>query len=120
MQGLWFVVPVLVVAAALWSAGLWLFVRAGMPTRRKLTWIGVLVVVGVFAGVVLPLYQLWTKFLWVMAIVPVVAAADVLLLRAARGVTYWVRACGFEVVTTFAVAAATRYVLGFLHVIGRR
>ncbi len=119
MQRLPVVVPVVIAAAALWAAGLWLFLRAGMPARRKFAWICVLVVVGVFAGIVLPLHDLWTKFLWVMAIVPVVAAADVLLLRA-RGITYWIRACGFEVVTTFAVAAASRYLLGLLHVVGPR
>ncbi len=120
MPSVWVVLPVLGVAAALWSAGLWLFLHAGMTARRKVSWVGVLAVVGVFAGIVLPLPDLWTKFLWVMAIVPVVAVVDVFLVRASRGLTYWIRACGFEVVTTFAVATATRFALGFLRVIGPR
>ncbi len=120
MPPLWLLVPVLVATTALWSAGLWLFLHAGMTTRRKVSWVGVLVVVGVFAGLVLPLPDLWTRFLWLMAIVPVVAVADVFLVRASRGLTYWIRACGFEVVTTFSVAAVTRFVLGLLHVTGPR
>ncbi|TMQ70046.1 MAG: hypothetical protein E6K81_13500 [Candidatus Eisenbacteria bacterium] len=52
----------------------------------------------------LPLGQLWSKFLLLLAILPLLAAADVWLLRSGRGFTFWVRACGFEVGTVFAAA----------------
>jgi hypothetical protein len=107
---------VLVVSAALWGAGLWLFVRADMTKRWKVAWSGFLVLIGVCVGVVLPLHDVWNRFLWVMAVLPLIAAADVLLFRATRGLTYWIRACGFEVVTVFAVATAARYALDFVGV----
>jgi hypothetical protein len=44
----------------------------------------------------------------VLLVLPALALADVLLLRSERGVSFWVRACGFEVVTVFAAAAAAR------------
>ncbi len=106
--GFSFVGPLLVVAAAFWVAGLRLFVRADMTRRWKLGWCGFLVLIGVAIGVVLPLGQLWRKFLLIMVLLPVIAVADVYLLRTRRGLSYWIRACGFEVGTVFAVAAAAR------------
>ena len=102
---------VLVVSAALWAAGLRLFVRSGMTQQRMAAWCSFLLLIGVCIGVLLPLRDVWHKFLWVMAILPAIAAADVFLFRSSRGLTYWIRACGFEVVTVFAVAAAARYAL---------
>lgn len=68
-------------------------------------------VVGFGIGAVLPLGQLWSKFVVVLLILPALALADVLLLRSGRGVAFWVRACGFEVVTVFAAAAIARVLL---------
>ena len=55
----------------------------------------------------LPLSQVWTKFLLLIVILPVLGLADVLLLRSGRGLSFWIRACGFEVCTVFGVAAAS-------------
>jgi hypothetical protein len=104
----------LALCAACWVAGLWLFVAADLPKRRKLAWVSVLVIVGVCVGVVLPTEQVSGKFLWAVALLPLVAAADLLLFRSGRGLSYWLRACGFEVVTVFAAAAAVRYTLDVL------
>jgi hypothetical protein len=69
------------------------------------------VLVGIGIGVVLPLRQVWSKFLLTIVIVPVLGLADVLLLGSRRGLSFWIRACGFEVCTVFAVAAAARLLL---------
>jgi hypothetical protein len=58
---------VLVAGAALWLAGLRLFLRAGLSRARRLV-----------------------------------------LLRSGRGLSFWIRACGFELGTVFGVAALTR------------
>ena len=107
---------ILIVSAALWAAGLRLFVRSSLGRRWKVAWTAVLLLIGVCIGVVLPLQDVWKKFLWVMAVLPVIAAADVFLFRSSRGLTYWIRACGFEAVTVFAVAAAARYALDAAHI----
>lgn len=111
MPGAAAVAPVLVVAAALWGAGLSLFLQSRMTTRRKIAWSCFLVLIGLCVGVVLPLRDIWNKFLWMMAVLPLIAAADVFVFRSTRGLTYWIRACGFEVGTVFALAAAVRYAL---------
>lgn len=113
MPGALVVSSVLAVSVALWGAGLSLFLRADMTTRRKVAWSGFLVLVGIWVGAVLPLPQVWTKFLWIMAILPLIAVADVFLFRSRRGLTYWIRACGFEVMTVFAIATAARYALDY-------
>lgn len=59
----------------------------------------------------LPLAQLWSKFLLVLTILPILALADVWLLRSGRGFSFWVRACGFEVCTVFATAYVARSLL---------
>jgi hypothetical protein len=46
-----------------------------------------------------------------IVILPVLGLADVLLLRSGRGLSFWIRACGFEVCTVFGVAAAARVLL---------
>mgnify|MGYP001558774424 CR=1 FL=1 len=96
-------------AAALWMAGLRLFLRADLSRRRKLGWACFLILVGIGIAVALPLDQVWSKFLLVLAILPLLGAADVFLLRSGRGLSYWVRACGFEVGTVFAAAGVARY-----------
>ena len=96
-------------ASILWLAGLRLFLRSDLSGRRKVAWSAFLLLVGIGIGVVLPLAQVWTKFLLLIAILPVLGAADVWLLRSGHGVSFWIRACGFEVCTVFAAAAVARY-----------
>ena len=102
---------ILLAASVLWVTGLRIFLRSGLSRRRKTTWSAFLVLVGLGIGVVLPLRQVWNKFLLVLAILPVLVAVDVLLLGSRRGWSFWIRACGFEVCTVFAVAGGVRLVL---------
>jgi hypothetical protein len=104
-------------ASILWSAGHRLFLRAGLSRRRKLVWTAFLLVVGIGIGVVLPGDQVWRKFLLLIAILPVLGAVDVWLLRSRRGVSFWIRACGFEVCTVFVAAAVARYLLDLAGVV---
>ena len=101
-------------AAVVWFAGLRLFVRSNLSRARKLGWTTFLVVVGIAIGLVLPLSQVWSKFVLLVVILPVLGLADVLLLRSRRGLSFWIRACGFEVCTVFSVAAAVRLVLDMM------
>lgn len=98
-------------AAALWVAGFRLFLQADLSRTRKVTWTAFLVLVGTGIGLVLPLDEVWSKFWLLMLILPVLGLVDVLLLRSARGVWFWIRACGFEVCTVFGTAAAVRFCL---------
>jgi hypothetical protein len=116
MPGLLFPLAVLGAAGALWLAGLSLFLRSGLSPRRKIVWSAFLVLAGAGIGLALPGSELWSKFLLVLAILPVLALADVLLMPSRRGVSFWLRACGFEVCTVFAVAGATRLLCDFLAV----
>jgi hypothetical protein len=102
---------IMVGASILWVAGLRLFLSSDLTRTRKMRWTAILVFTGIGIGVMLPLGQVWSKFLVVLLIIPALALADVALLRARRGVTFWVRACGFEVVTVFAVAVTVRLLL---------
>jgi glucose-6-phosphate-specific signal transduction histidine kinase len=102
---------VLIGAGALWVAGLRLFLRSDLARARKVRWTAVLVFVGIGIGVVLPLAQVWSRFLLVLLILPILSLADVFVFRSGRGIGFWIRACGFEVCTVFAVAAAARLLL---------
>lgn len=97
-------------SGALWVAGLRLFVRSELSRRRKLTWSAFLLLGGVGVGVVLPLSELWSKFLLVLALLPLLAVVDVWLLRSERGLSFWIRACGFEACSVFGAAAVARWV----------
>ena len=107
-------IAVLLAAGALWFAGLRLFLRSDLSRSRKVAWSLFLIMVGLGTGLLLPLGPIRDKFLIVMAILPVLAAADTLLLRSRRGLLFWVRACGFEVCTVFGVAAGTRFLFHLL------
>lgn len=100
---------VLIAGALLWVAGLSLFVRADLTTRWKLGWVAFLVVVGIAVAVVLPLHEVRAKYVFLLAVIPLLAVADVYLFRSRRTLSYWVRACGFEGGTVFGVAALSRY-----------
>lgn len=107
-------ITVVVGSGILWVAGVRLFLQTDSSRRWKLGWTAFLLLVGIGIGVALPLSQLWSKFLWLIVILPALGLADVWLLRSGRGLSYWIRACGFEVCTVFAAAAAARYLLDLL------
>lgn len=98
-------------AGVLWLAGLRVFLQSGLSRGKKLRWAAFLLLIGSGIGVVLPFDQLWRKFLWLMVLLPVLGLADVWLLRSGRSLSFWIRACGFEVCTVFAAAAAARFVI---------
>jgi hypothetical protein len=98
-------------AGVLWFAGLRLFLQSDLSRTRKMGWTAFLVLVGIGIGVVLPLSQVWSKFFLLILILPVLALVDVLLLKSGRGLSFWTRACGFEVCTVFGAAAAARFFL---------
>jgi hypothetical protein len=102
-------------AGVLWFAGLRLFLQSDLSRTRKVGWTAFLVLVGIGIGVVLPLSQLWSKFFLLILILPVLGLVDVLLLKSGRGLSFWIRACGFEVCTVFGAAAAARL---FLDLVG--
>jgi hypothetical protein len=104
-------ITTIVGAGVVWFAGLRLFLHSDLSRTRKVGWTAFLVLVGIGIGVVLPLNQVWIKFLLLIVILPMLGLADVLLLRSGRGLSFWIRACGFEVCTVFGVAAATRFLL---------
>jgi hypothetical protein len=104
-------IAIVIRAGVVWFAGLRLFLQSDLSPTRKVGWTAFLVLVGICIGVVLPLSQVWSKFLLLIVIVPVLGLADVLLLRSGRGLSFWIRACGFEVCTVFGAAAAARFLL---------
>jgi len=59
---------------------------------------------------VLPLSELWSKFLLVLALLPLLAVVDAWLLRSEHGLSFWIRACGFEACSVFGAAAVARWV----------
>lgn len=102
---------IVVGAGVVWFAGLRLFLQSDLSRTRKAGWTAFLVLVGIGIGMVLPLSQVWSKFLVSVVILPLLGLADVWLLRSGRGLLFWIRACGFEVCTVFGVAATSRFVL---------
>ncbi len=104
-------IAIVVGSGVVWFAGLRLFLQSDLSRTRKLGWTAFLVLVGIGIGVVLPLTQVWSKFLLLIVILPALGLADVLLLRSRRGLSFWIRACGFEVCTVFGAAAAARFLL---------
>ena len=108
MADLLFRFVVLITSAALWLAGLRLFLRADLSPRHKRFWSLGLAGAGVVIGLLLGGAALWNKYLLLLAMLPALAAADVLLLRSQRGWSFWLRACGFEVGTVFGVAGIAR------------
>lgn len=98
-------------AGVLWLAGLRLFLQSDLSRTRKLVWTALLVLAGIVTGVGLPLSHVWSKFVLLILILPALGLVDVFLLRSGRGLSFWIRACGFEVCTVFGTAAATRFLL---------
>ena len=104
-------IVIVVGAGLLWFAGLQLFLQSELSRTRKVAWTTILVLVGTGIGIVFPLGQVWRKFLLLIVVLPVLGLADVLLLRSGRGLSFWIRACGFEICTVFAAAAVARFSL---------
>jgi hypothetical protein len=100
---------ILVAGAVLWLTGLRLFIGAELPRPRKVGWSACLVVTGALIGLLLSRAQVWEKYLILLALLPLLAAADVFLLRSGRRLSFWIRACGFELGTVFGVAGVTRF-----------
>lgn len=114
---------VLVASAVLWLSGLRLFLRAELSRRRRLVWTACLVGTGGVIGVLLSRPQVWEKFLILLALLPALGAVDIALVRSRRGVSFWIRACGFELGTVFGMAGVTRILcdtIGFTAVLGTR
>lgn len=104
-------VAIIVGAGVVWFAGLRLFLQSDLSRARKVGWATFLVLVGIVIGILLPVSHLWSMFFLLIVILPVLGLADVLLLRSRRGLSFWIRSCGFEVCTVFSVATTTRIVL---------
>jgi hypothetical protein len=99
---------IVVAGAVVWLVGLRLFIGAQLPRRRKVRWTACLVLTGGLIGLLLSRVQIWEKVLILAALLPLLAAADVVLMRSRRRWSFWIRACGFEVGTVFGVAGVTR------------
>lgn len=113
---------VVIAAAILWLRGLRLFLGARLSRRRKLIWTACLIGTGGAIGVILTGSQVWQKFLVLLLLLPGLGAIDIALLRSRRGLSFWIRACGFEVGTVFGMAGVTRLLcdaVGFIAVLGR-
>lgn len=100
---------ILLACAALWFMGVRLFAQSDLSRQRKILWTSFLLLVGVVIGLLLPLREVWQKFLLLLILLPILAAADLWLSRSRRSLAFWIRACGFEVCTVFAVAGAARF-----------
>ncbi len=111
MSSLFLSITWIAASVVLWVAGLRLFVKSTLSPRHKIVWTLCLVLVGIAIGALLPLAQIRSRMLLLLAIVPILALVDVMLLRSRRGLSFWIRACGFEIVTVFGTAALTRIAL---------
>ncbi len=104
---------VLIIGAVsiLWVSGAWLFARSALALRTKILWTLSLIAAGVIVGVLLPLHAIGIRFVILLAVMPLLAVADIKLARSNRTFSFWLRACSFEICTVFAVAALTRFAL---------
>jgi hypothetical protein len=109
---------VLIASAILWLSGLRLFLHATLSRRRRLVWTACLVATGGIIGLLLSRSQVWEKFLILLALLPALGLADMLLLRSRRGWSFWIRACGFELGTVFGMASITRLVCDKAGIVG--
>ncbi len=95
----------------LWASGVWLFAHSALAARRRAFWAAFLAAVGVAVGLLLPLDAIRNRFLVLLALLPLLAFADLKLARSNRTFLFWLRACSFEVCTVFACATLTRLAL---------
>ena len=112
-------IAIIAAAGVLWFTGLRLLLQSDLSRTRKIGWTVFLVVIGIAIGVVLPASEVWRKFWLLVLLLPVLGLADVWLLRSGRGVSFWIRACGFEVGTVFGAAAVTRVLMDLVRAAGR-
>jgi hypothetical protein len=95
----------------LWASGLVLFARSNLSPAKKVAWTLLLVAVGAAIGALLPLDAIRSRFLVLIAALPLLAFVDVRIARSNRNFSFWFRACAFEVCTVFGSAAITRALL---------
>ena len=95
----------------LWASGAYLFVRSDLSIFKKLGWSGALVLVGAGIGWLVPPTMIESRFLILLAALPLFAVIDVKLARSDRGFSFWLRTCGFELCTVFGTAATVAHVL---------
>ena len=98
-------------AGVLWFAGLRLFLQSGLSRGKKIRWTLFLLLIGVGIAALLPLNQVFSKFLLMILILPFLGFMDVMLIRSGRSMSFWIRACGFEACTVFGMAAVARFLL---------
>ncbi len=90
----------------LWASSLWLFLLSSLSSLRKTAWAVFLVSLGIAVGYVLPLPSIRNRFLVLLS--ALLAIIDVKLAKSNRRVSFWLRACSFEICTVFGSAALTR------------
>jgi hypothetical protein len=95
----------------LWASGVVLFLRSSLSGMRKMGWTLFLVSVGIAIGYALSLSGIRNRFLVLLAGLPILAIIDVKLAKSSRRLSFWFRACSFEVTTVFGTAAATRLMI---------
>jgi hypothetical protein len=106
----------LLAGVVLWVLGLQLFLRSGLSAQHRVIWTAVLVLAGAAIGMLLPAASIRHKFILLLLGLPLLAALDLVFLRPARTLSFWLRACGYEVCTVFGVAGLTRLLLDRLAV----
>lgn len=104
-------VATLISGALLWALGLRLFLRTELSTHRKIVWTAFLIAVGLAIGALLPAPSIGRKFILLLVALPVVAALDLAFFKPRRTLSFWLRACGYEVCTVFGVAWLARALL---------
>src|SRR6266508_719021 len=92
----------------LWASSLWLFLLSSLSSLRKTAWAVFLVSLGIAVGYVLPLPSIRNRFLVLLSALPLLAIIDVKLAKSNRRVSFWLRACSFEICTVVGSAALTR------------
>jgi hypothetical protein len=103
-----------VVGILLWPLGLAVFLRSELSGRRKIIWTGVLITVGLAIGALLPAPSIVRKFIAMIIALPVFAVVDLAFLKPRRTLSFWIRACGYEVCTVFGVAWVARALIDLL------
>lgn len=91
-----------------WASGVWLFLRSPLSRPRKIGWTLFLVFVGIGIGCMLLLPGIRNRFLVLLVGLPLLATIDVILAKSNRRLSFWLRACSFEICTVFGIAAITR------------
>jgi hypothetical protein len=92
----------------LWVSGVRLFVRSSLSRRWKTVWVLFLVFVGIGIGYALPLPGIRNRFLALLVALPLLAIIDSRLAKSNRRLSFWFRACSFEICTVFGIAAVAR------------